>query len=298
MKKYTDIIRLGHRTTLDVLKVGDLITIEEKIDGANGSFLIENGELEVYSRNVQLNENNNLNGFYNWVFKNIDKENLNFRYIYFGEWLIKHKIEYYKENMKKFYLFDIYDKVTEKYLPFSHVLNEAIRLNINHVPVFYEGPYRDMKQLEQFVGQSELGNEGEGIVIKNTGYVNRFGHQMFVKLVREDYQEIKPIVDSTPLASTVESIWVMSVVTIPRIEKMLYKLIDEGILDSQYGIEDMGYILKILSGRMYEDIMKEESDSLPSFYNDKLILKSLGKILPGLLKSIIRNNTQIIKEGV
>ena len=42
MKKYMDVVRLGHKTTEGVLNVGDKIVIQEKIDGANASFKKEN----------------------------------------------------------------------------------------------------------------------------------------------------------------------------------------------------------------------------------------------------------------
>jgi hypothetical protein len=62
-KKYTDIVRLGHKSTQDVLKVGDIISITEKIDGANASFMLDNeSEIGVscYSRNTPLNKDNTL----------------------------------------------------------------------------------------------------------------------------------------------------------------------------------------------------------------------------------------------
>ena len=42
IKKYTDIIRYGKSRTEDVLNKGDIISITEKIDGANASFRIDN----------------------------------------------------------------------------------------------------------------------------------------------------------------------------------------------------------------------------------------------------------------
>lgn len=44
MKKYMSVVRLGHKTTENVLQPGDPIIIQEKLDGANGSFKLEEGE--------------------------------------------------------------------------------------------------------------------------------------------------------------------------------------------------------------------------------------------------------------
>ncbi|MBG9776127.1 hypothetical protein [Brevibacillus laterosporus] len=76
-------------------------------------------------------------------------------------------------------------------------------------------------------------------------------------------------------------------VTQARAEKFLYKLVDEGILDEKFGIEDMGIILKNLNVRIYEDLLKEESDYLSKEYEEKVLRKSLGRLLPTLVKKIL-----------
>jgi predicted ATP-grasp superfamily ATP-dependent carboligase len=78
MKKYHSLVSGSKKRFVDqVLKPGAHIVIEEKIDGANASFKLENGELTAFSRNNQLDETNNLRGFYQWVQKNINKDLLN-----------------------------------------------------------------------------------------------------------------------------------------------------------------------------------------------------------------------------
>lgn len=41
IKKYTDIIRYGKSSTKDVIIEGDIVSITEKIDGANASFVVD-----------------------------------------------------------------------------------------------------------------------------------------------------------------------------------------------------------------------------------------------------------------
>lgn len=65
-------------------------------------------------------------------------------------------------------------------------------------------------------------------------------------------------------------IFVNECLTLARVEKLLYKLVDETLLEEQFGIEDMGLILKHLGARSYEDMMKEESDSLENYEEKKL----------------------------
>lgn len=63
MKKYLDIVRLGHKATVGVLNEGDQIVIQEKLDGANASFKREGDTIVAFSRNTQLSPENNLRGF-------------------------------------------------------------------------------------------------------------------------------------------------------------------------------------------------------------------------------------------
>src|SRR5690349_17818215 len=106
-KKYTDIIRLGHKNTLGVLNEGDNIIVQEKIDGANASLRRDGDVIRAYSRNKELSEDNNLGGFYQFA-QSLDVEELKHDLIYFGEWTNPHKVKY-PENTKKFYLYDTYD---------------------------------------------------------------------------------------------------------------------------------------------------------------------------------------------
>ncbi|MGL5329683.1 MAG: RNA ligase family protein, partial [Peptostreptococcaceae bacterium] len=201
IKKYTDIIRYGKSQTEGVIKEGDYITITEKIDGANASFrLDETNPLGVscYSRNQLLTEESTLSGFYEWVKENIVpiKDKLNPNYIYYGEWLVKHKIVYKDECYKNFYMFSIWDTSLElnQYLSDDIVLAEAERLELITVPYRYRGEYISFEHLMSFVGQSNMTKEentGEGIVVKNVSYFDRFNRQCFVKIVSEKFAEVQ-----------------------------------------------------------------------------------------------------------
>lgn len=288
MKKYMDVVRLGHKSTEGVLNKGDYITVTEKIDGANSSFKGEDGVIYAFSRNNPLGEHNTLRGFYNFT-QTLNADELLPNKRYFGEWCVRHKIDY-GENFNNFYLFDIYDEETQKYLPLEFVKYEAARLNLNLVPVFYEGEYIDFDHLMSFVGRSELTEDGkgEGIVVKNVNYKDRYGNQLFVKLVSDAFREKqkqKPPKD--PSKQPVEFAFVKTFMTKGRVEKLIHKLVDEGILDEQFGIEDIGLILKNLGNRVYDDMIKEESDSLPNDFEESKLRKGIGKNLPLIVKDII-----------
>ena len=69
-------------------------------------------------------------------------------------------------------------------------------------------------------------------------------------------------------------------------------MVDEGLLKDDYAIEDMGTILKLLGGRVYEDIMKEESDLFVEYEEDK-IKRICGKNLPTVVRQILREQNRM-----
>lgn len=300
IKKYTSATRYGKVNTKDVLNKGDYITITEKIDGANASFCIDiENELGVscYSRNTPLNEESTLRGFYGWINKNIIpiKEKLNPNYRYFGEWLVSHKAVYKPANYQKFYMFSIWDEVENKYLPDEIVKSEAARLGLQTVPYFYEGEFISFEHLMTLVGKSNLTleqNTGEGIVVKNVNYFDRYCKQMFVKLVTEKFAEVQK--QRTPKNPKIDDGFrelVMTALTEARVEKIIHKLVDENLLKEDYAIEDMGQMLKLLGSSVFEDILKEESELFIN-YNDEDLKKMIGKNLPNVVKAILKQENR------
>ncbi|MFC8689477.1 hypothetical protein [Brevibacillus porteri] len=87
--------------------------------------------------------------------------------------------------------------------------------------------------------------------MKNADYRDRFGRQLFVKIVTDVFSEVKrqkPPKDPNQPKSE-EVLFVEQYVTHARVEKFLYKLIDEGVLEEAFGEKDMGIILKNLNLR-------------------------------------------------
>lgn len=283
MKKYHKIVRHGQKGSHLTVQGNPEIVVMEKLDGANASFKLEDGEIKCFSRNSELHEGNGLRGFYQWVQENINADDLVEGGIYFGEWLVPHTIKYPQEAYQQFYLFDIYDEETERYIGFNLVEKQAEKLNLNLVPVFYKGEFQSYEHLEQFVGKSEIGEIGEGIVVKNYNYEDKHGDQLFTKIVSDKFAEkAKTKKQKMPQNKNELDDFVETYLTKARVEKMLNKLVDEGILDEDYGIEDMGTILKNSGKRIIDDILEEEMDSLI-----KIVKKKIGKRYPSKVKEIV-----------
>lgn len=301
IKKYTDVVRYGKSSTQGVIQEGDIISITEKIDGANASFCIDNENalgVSCYSRNNLLTEENRLRGYYDWILDNIVpiKEELNPNYRYFGEWLVKHKVIYKEENYYKFYLFSIWDDEKQMYLSDEIVRSEAERLGLLTVEYFYYGKYISLEHLMSFVGKSELTEEpntGEGIVVKNVSYFDNYGRQVFVKLVSDKFREVQqqkkpknPNVDSKVIET------IKSVLTKARVSKLIHKLVDEGLLKEDFSIEDMGTILKELKDKPYQDIIKEEPELIGNI-EEKIIKRTIGKNIPNIVKEVLKEENRM-----
>ena len=142
-----------------------------------------------------------------------------------------------------------------------------------------------------FVGKSEMTiepNTGEGVVVKNVKYFDRNGKQMFVKLVSNKFAEVqKQKLPKNPNVDNKLKSIDMTVLTKPRVEKIIYKLVDEEILPKDYNIENMSLILRSLGNKVYEDIIKEESDIF-SEYDQDMVKKCVGKNTPQIVKEILK----------
>ncbi|MDT0160424.1 RNA ligase family protein [Bacillus sp. AG4(2022)] len=282
MQKYMKIIRHGKGGTHNSIYEGADIVVMEKLDGANSSFKLEDGKVIAFSRNNRLDEHNNLRGFYQWT-QTINPANLIEGVIYFGEWLVRHKLEY-GEHENKFYLFDVFDPQEQKFANFDIVESEAHRLNLNLCPVFYKGEFQSLEHIMSFVGKSFLGKIGEGVVVKNYDFeMNRNGEQQFTKIVSDEFAEVKQVKKQrvSPTGGLLDE-FVATNLTQARVSKILHKLVDEQILEPDYDVTDMGAILKNAGTRVYEDIIEEELDTLLKHVKSKI-----GKVLPVVVKEIL-----------
>lgn len=301
IKKFTDVIRYGKSTTNGVIQEGDYISITEKIDGANASFCRDEEDtkgVSSYSRNGILDETNRLRGYYDFILDCVVpiKNKLNYNYRYIGEWCCSHKIVYKPEAYKTFYLFSIWDDEKQMYLSDEIVKQEALKLGLVTPHYFYEGEFISFEHMMSFVGKSDITlepNTGEGVVVKNVKYFDRFGKQCFVKLVSEKFAEVqKQRLPKNPNINSVIVETVKSCLTEARVSKLINKLVDENLLKEDYSIEDMGVILRCLGSSVYDDIIKEESDMFLEF-KDKEIKKTIGKNLPNMIKTIIKSENRV-----
>lgn len=291
-KHFMDIERFKEKFE-EGFRVGDHIVIQEKIDGANFSIRYdeETDSVAAFSRKNLLNFKNNLRGAYEWsqkLNKDLVKEVLGNNKVLFGEWLVPHTIVYPKERYHNAYFYDVYDLETGSYLPQNEVKDIVDRMNLIYVPVFYDGEFTSWEDVRKFVGKTELGGEiGEGVVVKNQTRLNDTNTKLpfYTKIVIEKFSEHKKqrVVDPEKLEERERlNAIAETIVTRARVEKILNKMVDEGIIPEDWDEHDMSTIAKNLSKRVYEDCVKEESETVEQ------VGESFGKIASSISMKIAR----------
>lgn len=305
MKKYLDIERCKQKYA-ETFNVGEDIVIQEKIDGSNASIRYdeESGTLKAFSRRLELNADNTLNGFWDYVQTlNLDtfKEILGSRYIVFGEWMgAKHAIKYPENVYGKFWMFDVWDAQTEQYLPYEETRSFYDKLiacgnegnKFNFVPVFYIGKFESWEKISELVGRTEVGAEpsGEGIVIKRQNCLDSKSSRLpfYVKIVSEQFSEVhkskkQKVIDPEAIAKKEANLALAATIVTPqRVQKMIYKFIEDGLLPQDWDEHNLKDISKILPNAIYKDCVKEENETVQQ-------VEDFGKVAAKLSMSIVKD---------
>lgn len=277
-KRYPKIHRLGKEETDGILE--GTCVIQEKVDGANASiWLDKRGEVVCGSRSRELTEG--FNGLVDYVrehegIQQFFKDHPDKRM--YGEWLVRHTVSYNETAYRQFYLFDVTLKGDgEEEEPFAiqeEVETAAKVYGLKYPQIFgvFENPTEEM--LQQFVGKTSLGEEGEGIVIKNMDHVDKFGNHCYAKMVTQKFIEGNSITFGGNNKHS-DTYWEMYVVnkymTLARVEKIMHKL--QPIIDKRL---DMEHIPRV-SNTAYHDMLTEEIWEIAK-KADKVSFRQLSRI--------------------
>ena len=262
---------------------GDRIIISEKYDGSNASITLEKGQLKCFSHKRELDYQNTLNGFYNFVnkyasFLIVFFTNNGGRYTIFGGWSgQKNKLVYNEDAKGKMYLFDIWDNVDERWLDYGAFKVLADTLDtmtggmITPVHVLYDGEFVSWEHCKSFMNSPYYGEKQEGIVVRDVSAFRRNAEAegrdpWILKVVNDDFKEsmIKAPkeVNLEKEAAKQNAVTLLSqVVTKARVEKIILKLQnEENVLPRQLEPKDMGLVARNLPKAVYEDLLKEEPE--------------------------------------
>ncbi|MBR4496959.1 MAG: hypothetical protein IKP12_07505 [Acholeplasmatales bacterium] len=295
-KSYQHIEKLGTSETEGILK-GE-VHLSYKIDGSNGCiYLKDNGELGFGSRKRELSITEDNMGFMTSFvtdkslyskFEEILKKNPNF--IIYGEWLVPVTIKRYgKDAWKKFYVFDVFNNEDGTYLPFNNykeMLDEYGLLYIPEIAVLNDPSEEDIKEYLDKTGEFLITEGlGEGIVIKNYDYKNKYGRRTWAKILTEDFKknkkELRKRIHIAKNEGDIELLIVNYYLTSEHVLKEKYKI------EEKYGGWSSKNIFELLN-RVYDEFLKDNFELILKRYKDPTInFKLLRQYSNDFVKEII-----------
>ena len=259
---------LRYRNT-QLFKPGDIISITEKFDGSNLSigWDSETNDIAVFSRNRQLSILSDMRGAYVYAMK-LNKKAFsdNPDYIWFGEWAVSNKIKYDAQNMSKWRIFDIYDRNEKVWLTPEKVKSFCFKYSMEYIHELYYGPFISWEHCRSFMNSPAYGDRQEGIVVRNVSKMySGLKYPWILKIVNDDFKEsmktrVRIVDPEAEEAKKAARTLVESIVTRNRVEKMLYKMIDGGILPEKLQPTDMRTISLNLPKLINDDCLKEEKE--------------------------------------
>lgn len=265
-----------------------------KIDGTNSQVFLRDGELCAGSRNRELSLEKDNAGFLAAIREDekvIAYLNAHPDHRLFGEWLVPHSLKTYKEDAwRRFYIFDVcVDKEdgTLEYIPYDiykPFLDEFVLDYIPPIRIVKNGDYEHfIKCVEEnkFLIKDGFG-VGEGIVIKNYDFYNKYRRQTWAKIVTTEFKEKHIKAMGAPITENrlIEEQIVDDFVTNAFVDKEYNKIKTEKEgWRSQY--------IPMLLGRSFYELVNEESWNILKKYNNPTInYKRLNHLVIGKVKEV------------
>jgi len=263
-----------------------------KLDGTNASVwltTLDSGDKTVVagSRNRLLTLENDNQEFYATI--SDDQRILDFfmkypQYRLFGEWLVPHSLRTYrKDAWRKFYIFDVAldretkDGIGNEYTPYPNYKDKLEEFGLDYLAPIAEirnGSYEQfIHQLNNNVFLIEDGKGvGEGIVIKNYDFYNKYGRQVWAKIVTSEFKEKNHKAMGSPVINgkrMVEEDMVEKHVTQHFIDKIYDKIVNE---NSGWSSK---YIPRLLMTAYYDLVNEHTWDTVKSMKYPTINFKTL-----------------------
>jgi hypothetical protein len=289
--KYMHLERLGTEE-VDGIELGTTYVFP-KLDGTNGQLWVELSpaggyELKAGSRNRVLSEEADNAGFYNAMLSESAPEAWNFYQLLnsnphltlYGEWLVPHSLKTYREDAwRKFYIFDVYDQTTGEFLHYEDyrelLEHFGITTYLPPIAIVKNGCYEKYEKcLEKATYAIQDGQGiGEGVVIKNYGWKNKFGRTVWAKLIANHFKEKHHAAMGAPVVGSemLEEKIVREFVTLHLVDKVHAKIV------LQHGAWSSKLIGQLLGVVWYDLITEEMWNIIKTHKNPKIDFKTLQR---------------------
>ena len=286
--KYVHLEKLGN-DEVEGIDTG-VVYAFPKLDGTNGQLWWDkdSGVIGAGSRNRILSYESDNAGFRNACVEDpryhryfSDFPN----YTLYGEWLVPHSLTTYQDDAwRKFYVFDV--KYQGQFLKYEDYQTTLIKHNLDYlapIAILKNPSYEQIQGLLEsnvFLIKDGQG-VGEGVVLKNYDWSNRFGRQTWAKVITNSFKEKHHKAMGVPVINgdLVEEKIAIEFITQHFVDKVVAKI----------ALEDGGWNSKLI-GRLlcvvWYDLIREEMWDILKKHN-------LIKIDFRLLQRLI---TQRVKE--
>jgi hypothetical protein len=287
--KYQHLERYGN-TEVEGIEVGTCYVFP-KLDGTNGSVWWDDGALRCGSRNRELTLDNDNAGFLNAMV--VDKAITSFfdhtkNLILYGEWLVPHTLKTYNDDAwRKFYVFDVFDRNKERLLSYDEYSAPLIAAGINVIaPIAIikngtETHFTECLTKAHYLVKDGEG-VGEGVVIKNYDYTNKYGRQTWAKIVTNEFKANHHIAMGAPVigCEIVEEKIAAKYVTQALVDKVEAKIVNE------MGGWSSKYIPRLINTVWYDVVTEETWNFVKEFKNPKVDFKVLSHYVTAKIKEL------------
>lgn len=263
--KYMHLERYGNEE-VDGIEQGTTYVFP-KLDGTNAQLWVDpEGNLKAGSRNRQLQLDNDNAGFYNAMIRD-DKILSLFEGFpelrLYGEWLVPHSLKTYRDDAwRKFYIFDVYNVETGEiyhYDRYKEILDAYELDYLAPIAIVKNGTrehYEKCLEKNVFLIKDGMG-VGEGIVIKNYEWQNKFGNTVWAKMITNGFKEIHHREMGAPIigGETIEERIVNDYVDAHLIDKVVAKIENDRVdCDMAFNPRDIPRLLQTV----FYDLVNEE----------------------------------------
>lgn len=291
-RKYQHLERFGTEE-VDGIELGECLVFP-KLDGTNGSVWLDNeGNVKAGSRNRELTLDKDNAGFYAYI---LSSEKIK-AYLtkhpthrLFGEFLVPHTLKTYRDDVwRRFYIFDVCidrDEEVVEYIPYDVYQSLLEEFDLDYISPLCKiknGSYDNfIKSLEvnNFLIKDGQGN-GEGIVIKNYEFYNKYKRKTWAKIVTSEFKEKHYKTMGAPEIKPKEMIE----------QQIVDDFVTEAFIDKEYAKivhENEGWsskLIPMLFGRVFSELVKEETwNILKKYKNPKIDFRTLNTLVINKIK--------------
>ncbi len=286
--KYIHLERFG-TDEVDGINLGECY-IFPKLDGTNASLWINEEGIQAGSRNRHLSLDADNAGFLAWAMQQDNHREMLMKYPnlrWFGEFLVKHSLDTYREDAwRRFYIFDCCDQDGNflRYEEYSKICQE---FNLDFIPCLTKTRNPDYEVLQKSLENNRWliqdgKGTGEGIVIKNYDFKNRFGRQVWAKMITNTFKDkhIEVMGGTVVNLKMLEEEICDKYIDIHQVEKIISKIrLDVGAFNAKQ--------IPQLLGMAYHDLITEDMwEIVKTNKNPKIDFKTLNQFCIRRVKAL------------